>query len=145
MTGSSRMPKELTLGPQEYRLIEQTSRWQVELDMIMANCEDLNPEMKKITGRWYCGSAHSPSNTGTARQINGSARNVPPPTRVVLDTGPPVRFLTVLDSLNPPTTPLSVAKIFHPVLKYFNAACCCCKNACKKQSIFDGSPQSKEN
>ena len=47
MSGSSRMPKELTLGPQEYRRIQETSRWQVELDMIMANCEELDPEMKK--------------------------------------------------------------------------------------------------
>ena len=51
MSGSSRMPKELTLGPQEYRRIQETSRWQVELDMIMANCEELDPEMKKETTR----------------------------------------------------------------------------------------------
>ena len=50
MSGSSRMPKELTLGPQEYRRIQETSRWQVELDMIMANCEELDPEMKKKPG-----------------------------------------------------------------------------------------------
>ena len=50
MSGSSRMPKELPLGPQEYRRIQETSRWQVELDMIMKNCEELEPEMKKKPG-----------------------------------------------------------------------------------------------